>query len=151
MECIIVDIDGTIADATHRLHLLPAPSPDGTFDPKAPTWGDFYKDAHLDSPIDEIVRIIHGMDVPVIICTGRDESNRMVTEAWLETHGVPYLHLMMRAAGDRRQDDLIKKDMLDKILEMGYKPLFALEDRSRVVKMWRANGIRTLQVCEGDY
>ena len=57
----------------------------------------------------------------------------------------------MRAEGDRRQDDLVKSDLLDKIRIDGFDPVIAFDDRDKVVKMWRERGLRCLQVDRGDF
>ena len=47
----------------------------------------------------------------------------------------------------------VKQKLLDEILTEIDKDniVFAVDDRSRVVKMWRDNDITTLQVAEGNY
>lgn len=149
---IIVDIDGTLADATHRLHLLPkAP----LFDDVSPdeAWTRFFDAAVDDEPIGEIIELVNAMyqDNVVILATGRREETRELTAAWLARHKVSYDHLLMRKDGDHRPDTVVKREMLDHIRTLGLTILFALEDRLRVVKMWRANGLRVLHVCEGEY
>jgi len=34
---------------------------------------------------------------------------------------------------------------------LGYTPSVVFDDRDRVVKMWRENGIRCFQVAEGNF
>jgi hypothetical protein len=41
--------------------------------------------------------------------------------------------------------------MLDKIRLDGYNPTLVFDDRSRVVEMWRKNGIKCFQVAEGNF
>lgn len=149
---VIVDIDGTLADATHRMHLLPkGPLLDDVSPDEA--WNRFFDAAGDDEPITEIITLVRALyrDNVIFLATGRRESNREVTVAWLERHKVSYDHLLMRPEGDTRRDDVVKREMLDEIRSHKLPILFALEDRSRVVSMWRANGIRTLQVAEGNY
>ena len=50
-----------------------------------------------------------------------------------------------------RSDDIVKFELLEQILEFGYEPILVLDDRDRVVKMWRAAGLRCLQVAPGDF
>jgi hypothetical protein len=57
----------------------------------------------------------------------------------------------MRKQWDRRDDDIVKFELLEQIYEAGYEPVLVLEDRNRVVKMWRAAGLRCLQVADGDF
>lgn len=78
-----------------------------------------------------------------------DES-RASTEAWLERH-VFTAPLYMRKAGDHRDDDILKVELLARVRADGFEPIMAFDDRSRVVKAWRAAGIPCAQVAEGDF
>lgn len=153
MQCIIMDIDGTLSNAEHRLHLLPNSTGDEG-EPLSNDWTPFL-DAAVDDALNVEIRMlsnaIYQTGRPVVICTGRNERYREATEAWLKKHTVHYDHLLMRREGDHRPDQVVKKEMLDHIRALGMEPVFAVEDRARVVKMWRDNGIRCLQVCEGNY
>ena len=57
----------------------------------------------------------------------------------------------MRKAGDFRDDDIIKVELLHELAEDKFKPIMAFDDRNRVVKAWRAAGIPCAQVAEGDF
>ena len=59
----------------------------------------------------------------------------------------------MRPLGDERLDTIIKLKIFDMLVKSeGSLPLFAVEDRKQVTKMWREEaGIMCLQVAEGDY
>lgn len=147
--CVIMDIDGTLANAEHRLHLLPKGAHSG---PDA-SWDKFFAAARFDKPNHEIVTLNNQLarDFPVMICTGRPEKDRRMTIEWLKTHNIKFNTLMMRRDGDHRDDTIVKKEMLDAIRLFDYDPMFAVEDRKRVAQMWRDNGVRCLHVCEGDY
>ena len=82
------------------------------------------------------------------------EEDRAVTEAWLrDVAGVDgmYAKLYMRPAKDYRSDDIIKGEILDQMHEDGYDPTMAVDDRDQVVAMFRARGLRVLQVAPGDF
>lgn len=149
VQCVIMDIDGTLSNADHRVHLIR-----GHGKPtEAPNWEAFLAAAVDDTPNAEIVTLNNKMaeNFPVIIVTGRSEVQEEMTVAWLAKHGIDYDKLFMRPAGDRRSDTVIKLEILNEIRAMGYEPMFAVEDRASVTAMWRSQGIRCLQVCEGDY
>lgn len=141
---IIFDIDGTLADIRHRVHYL-------TRKPK--DWVAFQAEAHLDSVIEPIATIFRVMGPwhNIILCTGRGEQERRVTEAWLAKHRLISLWLFMRTEGDYRADDVVKAEMLVQMRARGLDPKLAFEDRSRVVAMWRSHGIVCAQVAEGDF
>jgi len=158
VEVVIMDIDGTLANAEHRMHLLPANRciQRDTAEGRLRTdeaWREFLAAAVNDVPNREIVTLNNAMaqHALIFVVTGRGEEDREVTQRWLAAAGVEYDRLYMRPAGDRRQDCAVKKEILDTIRGEGFEVIMAVEDRKRVVAMWRANGVRCLQVCEGDY
>jgi hypothetical protein len=60
--------------------------------------------------------------------------------------------LTMRPAGDYTPDDVLKQRWLDAMLEEDRRRLIAVfEDRDRMVKMWRANGVPCFQVADGEF
>jgi hypothetical protein len=60
---------------------------------------------------------------------------------------VKYDELRLRKSGDRRSDVIVKREMLHRIDET--KVLFVVEDRNRVVEMWRKEGLVCLQCAVG--
>lgn len=145
IDCWIFDIDGTLADTSARQHFLA----DGKKD-----WAGWFKNMGND-PLNEDIAQFYDIAVErgivVFICTGRDEKYHDVTRRWLEHNDIDPAYLFMRPVGDRRDDSIVKKEMLDTIRAIGYNPTVAFDDRDRVVKMWRENGVRCLQVAPGDF
>ena len=140
---IIVDIDGTICDGSHRMHLIESEPKD---------WDAWYAGCSDDEPVQQILQLVDivGHFSRVDLVTARSEVCREQTEAWLSKNGVRYNRLLMRKLGDHRPDTLVKTEIYREHFEPG-SVWFALEDRDRVVKMWRDLGVTCLQVREGDY
>lgn len=149
-RCYIFDIDGTLADLSHRLHHIQK-------DPK--DWDAFFAACGQDEPIEcicELARCLasakHG---PVVMfVSGRSDVVREPTAAWIEQHvrlTCPPDRLYMRKAGDHRPDNIVKSELLDRIIADGFYPAIVFEDRDQVVKMWRARGIPCAQVAEGKF
>jgi hypothetical protein len=150
MKCIIFDIDGTLADLSHRLHFISNGKRD---------YDGFYGALSADTPYEPIKWLYRALDdgdrlrgeyapresFVIIGCSGRPDNYRQPTEAWLNRNGICFHQLYMRAAGDFRPDDLIKSELLDQIIADGYEPILAIDDRQRVVDMWRSRGIICLQ------
>ena len=58
----------------------------------------------------------------------------------------------MRAERDYRADDAVKEEILERDLKLTPdEELCVLDDRDRVVAMWRRRGVRVLQVAQGDF
>lgn len=143
---IIVDIDGTLADCAHRLHHIQKQPKD---------WDAFFAGCADDRPIMPILSLVTCLRAhpghTLIFCTGRPERNRLATVDWMRRHLLPWKHLYMRADDDRRDDDTLKREMLGRIRADGFDPVLAIEDRKRVVDMWRAEGLICAQVAAGEF
>lgn len=136
----VFDLDGTLADASHRVHLIQTT-------PKR--WEEFIELSLLDDPIHSIIELMHAVldrNHRVEIWTARNESTRMQTVAWLRKHGAPNVPMRMRSKGDRREDFEVKQKFFDYGI-----PDLVFEDRRQLVDMYRARGIRVAHVAEGDY
>ncbi|MBT2545375.1 AAA family ATPase [Streptomyces sp. ISL-44] len=87
----------------------------------------------------------------IVLLSGRSEEHRPQTESWLRRHRVPYDELWMRAAGDTRRDDVVKAELFDAHVRHRYAVRVSLDDRDRVVAVWRRMGLPTWQVNYGDF
>ncbi len=143
-DCIIVDIDGTVADGTHRLHHIQK-------EPKA--WDDYFHDCTDDVPIEHMRRVVNslGCQFNIVFVSGRSDVVREQTIRWLDEHGFPCDALYMRKQGDHKNDDVLKIELLAQLRADGWNPIMAFDDRNRVVKAWREAGIPCAQVAEGDF
>jgi hypothetical protein len=145
---VVFDIDGTLANCEHRIHWVRT-------SPK--NWPAFNRGMKRDTVHEDIVwilRTFHAAGCTILIASGRGEEDREVTESWLrDVAGIEglYSKLYMRPAKDYRSDDIIKGEILDQMHEDGYDPSIAVDDRNQVVGMWRARGLRCLQVAEGNF
>ncbi len=87
----------------------------------------------------------------VVLLSGRGEEHRRLTEEWLRRHDVPYDELWMRAAGDGRRDDVVKAELFDRHVRHRFAVRVSLDDRDRVVAVWRRMGLPTWQVNYGNF
>lgn len=115
--------------------------------------GAYDHNVDVDDPdpvVQEMVRIFSHFYVPIAM-SGRVEATREKTEFSLNRDGVPYNHLFMRADGDMRADNLVKAELFDTHVRDNYDVQFVLDDRDQVVDMWRAMGLKCLQVQPGAF
>lgn len=144
-KVIVFDIDGTLANIEHRRSFVAT---------KPKNWKAFNAGMSLDTLNEDIVAIVDlfaDKDYLIILCSGRGEENRLVTEKWLEDNDIPYRKLFMRPAKDHRPDDIIKVELLQQIRSEFGNPYLWFDDRTRVVNAIRAEGVRVLQVAPGDF
>jgi phosphoglycolate phosphatase-like HAD superfamily hydrolase len=145
---VLCDVDGTLANNEHRQHFL---------DVKPKDWKNFKYNAFYDPPYPDIVwlvRTLHAAGNKILIVTARTEDEREVTTRWLdEVAGIGglYERMYMREDGDYRDDTIVKAEILETIRKDGYDPTLVLDDRNRVVKMWRDLGITCLHVRDGNF
>lgn len=148
MSAVIIDMDGTLCDCSHRVHLAAAGQ-----------WDEFHS-LLGDDPVMPDVKALLEM-VPtwseVIICTGRNEAFRAETLKWLEKHLLSgYIdNLIMRPDGDFRPDHELKPALIEE--HFGSKEivleniLFVIDDRDKVVEAWRNYGLPCWQCRNGNY
>ena len=143
MKHIIFDLDGTLADCTHRVPLLP-------------DWDAFYSACFEDKPIQSIVDLYTELSdnffYEVHIWSGRREAERDKTYMWFDEHGLPIPEhedqFLMRPDADHRPDTELKNEWLDVV---PFTPSLVFEDRTSVVQMYRDRGIQVCQVAPGDF
>lgn len=154
-KAIVFDIDGTLADNTHRLHFIQQEPKD---------WDSFFEECDKDGRINPIINILNILlqayfviDKPsfeFVFCSARPERTRDKTKSWLRSNLFILdedMHLYLRKDGDHRPDDVVKEELLAKMREDGYEPFLVFDDRQRVVDMWRRNGIQCCQVSPGNF
>ena len=149
-KAIIVDVDGTLALRNNR-------SP---FD---------YEKACGDNTDFRMCRIIKSLIesdemYEVFFLTGREDIGecRRITAEWIHNHVYPkqghngFLPkdnwtLLMRSEGDHRSDEVVKKEIWEEKIKPWYDVVAVFDDRDRVVKMWRNEGLLCLQPYYGDF
>lgn len=134
---VIVDIDGTIATRTDR----------GPFE---------YDKVFSDAPKKDVIEVVIALwraGHEIIYVSARDSSCWMETHRWLLWKAmVPqFRHLYMREAGDVRDDAIVKREIYETFIKSEYDVLCVLDDRNKVVDMWREIGLTCLQVDYGDF
>lgn len=136
---IICDLDGTIAlHGNNR-----SPFDYGKVDHDAVNW-----------PVAGIVQTYAERGYTILYTSGRETLARELTEKWLKENALPFDSphmLIMRPTGDHRNDAVVKRELFDNYIREHYNVKFVLDDRDRVVKMWRDLGLCCLQVAYGNF
>lgn len=144
-RCFMFDLDGTLCNGTHRVHhIIKSPK----------NWDAYFSEMHNDTLIEHVADVANALSAArhkIVYVSGRPDNYRNQTVSWIIDHLLPIGPLYMRAAGDHRNDDIIKIELLSKIRADGFDPVMVFDDRSRVVKAWRSAGIPCAQVADGDF
>ena len=163
---VIFDLDGTLADIDVRRSK--STKSNGKLD-----WDIFFDadNIKLDKPnlpVIKLAQMFHNDGFRVVIFSGRNDRSFDATVSWLKTNDVPHDLLVMRpdkfkdkswpiadgnpATPDMRfmPDDILKKKMLDTFVDIN-DVFLVVDDRNKVVDMWRSLGLSVFQVAPGDF
>ncbi len=161
---VVFDLDGTLANIEHRLPLIHRK--------KGKDWDAFFARCNQDRPIEHTLEVLSALLAAqhhVEIWSGRGEGRygeiRLKTVRWLEAQdiGVQGLSspdhvsqmvqaLRMRPFKDHRPDDELKREWLMEERHYHQRSIdLVLDDRDRLVKMWRAEGVPCFQVAPGNF
>lgn len=136
-SAVICDLDGTLAHLNGR---------------------DPYDQAKCgEDKVNEVLRDmlvdLHNKHSLVFV-SGRDGTYFPQTAAWLNSAfppGTTYT-LYMRPAGDKRPDEVIKKELYQRNIEPAYNVVAVFDDRPKVVRMWRHDlGLLVFQLNDREF
>jgi hypothetical protein len=149
MKTVIFDLDGTLALINERRTL--ATNPNGKIN-----WKVFFDPSNIsldkpNIPVIESFKAMKVMGYRVGIFSGRDSISKIETQKWLYDNNIHPDFLKMRPEGSFTPDDVLKKEWLDGELSNGHDILCVFDDRDKVVKMWRDNGVTCFQVAPGNF
>lgn len=138
-DCVLVDIDGTVAQRGDR-----SPFDWHRVGTDTPKW-----------PIIRLVQSLKSAGYTILFLSGRDAVCRSETMAWLERYfewkSSDY-QLFMRPRNDNRKDFIIKHELFDQHIRGLYQVELVLDDRQQVVDLWRKTlKLTCLQVDYGDF
>lgn len=169
-DFVVFDVDGTIADCEHRRHYVrpehklgcsltglnakqASPESKSGHCPECGNdlrkdWPAFFRECVNDTPIQPIFELakLLSRKYYILIVSGRPmDLCGKATEDWLLKHSFPkWEHLFMRDNGDGRDDTIVKRE-IGELLPLE-RIAYVIDDRPKVVKMWRELGLTTLTV-----
>ena len=166
-KTVIFDLDGTLANIDVRRDK--SLKPNGKLN-----WDIFASPTSImdwdtpNEPVIKMAQMFHDNGFKIVIFSGRNDRGFFATRDWLKIHNVPFDLLVMRpdkfkadswpiangnpATKEMRfmPDEILKKAMLDTFVDIN-DVFLVVDDRDKVVKMWRDLGLNTFQVAPGDF
>ena len=166
-KTVIFDLDGTLANVDVRRKK--SFKPDGKMD-----WDVFFDPLNVlrldepNTPVIKMAQLFAHNGFKIVIFSGRNDRSFHTTKTWLIRNGVPHDLLVMRpdkfkedswpiANGNPATkemkfmpDEILKKKMLDTFVDID-DVFLVVDDRNKVVKMWRDLGLTVFQVANGDF
>ncbi len=136
-RCVIFDVDGVLADATHRQYLVTG---------SRRNWNLFFDECGKDPLIEPVAAMGRMLDpaLTVILLTARPSSVADITLQWLDRHDVRWDLLVMRDYGDYQLARDFKDYSLHELRTFGFEPELAIEDDERNVAMFERRGVPCL-------
>ena len=127
-DCIIVDMDGTLA-----------------FNLSGRSFFDDIDMIKYDTPLLATVSILRAMKMTgtcnIFIVTGRSEKSREATEVWLTENNIPFDKVFMREDGDFSHSNDFKQKVYEDNIKNNYNVLFVLDDDTKCMKMYQEQGL----------
>ena len=166
-KTVIFDLDGTLANIDVRRDK--SLKPNGRLN-----WDIFAAPSSImdsdkpNPPVIKMAQMFKADGFKIVIFSGRNDRGFHATKDWLKIHRVPFDLLILRpdkfkadswpiadgnpATPDMRfmPDEILKKKMLDAFVDID-DVFLVVDDRDKVVKMWRDLGLNTFQVAPGDF
>jgi len=143
MKLVVVDLDGTLCDDTHRKTYA-----------RNKEWEQYNALLHLDKPrrdVERFVRMCRAQELTTLALTARSAVYRPQTLLWLLQHDLRFDDLVMREEHDWRPGVEVKPDLLQSYLAKrewtGDDVLCILEDHDGLVETWRNAGFACWQVA----
>lgn len=143
-NCFCFDLDGTIANVSHRRQYVAT---------KPRNWDAWNKGLVNDKPHLPVQKVFQALrqdqEVDLIIVSGRSDDYKEQTIKWLTDHEIFYDQIFMRKYKDHRDDSVVKSEIADEI-EKTHNILGVFDDRRRVVDTWLQRGIWVFDVGQGQ-
>lgn len=142
-DVIVIDLDGTLANVDHRRHFVQG---------KHRNYEAFHA-ALVDDPVNEWCKTIISQfslcGYLIRLVSARPKSTETATRLWLNKNKIYFDTLdILRPDGDSTPDQELKRAWLKHTGKEDI--LFVIDDRQKVVNMWREEGLVCLQCDAWD-
>ena len=139
---VLVDIDGTIADAYERMRGIEG---------NRGNWLDYMVGSFKDPLIEEVARLLDLLSdqVAVVMLSARPIRIQDETRDWLEHHKVRWDLMILRASSSMERPLHFKRHRTNELRQRGFEPVLALEDDRRNVDMYREERVPCLYIHSG--
>lgn len=137
---VCVDIDGVLADATHRQYMLDYHD-----------WDSFFMavgDDALLEPQAALLELLNDGHV-ISLVTSRPAWIGDLTVNWLDRCGVRWDLLIMRSNGDYRRAPQVKANAVEQLRANGFDPMLAFDDDERNVAAYERQGVPCVYIHSG--
>lgn len=133
----VFDIDGVLADVSHRLHHIRR---------RRKRWEAFFAAADADPLLHQGRDLLleSAQQHAIVYLSGRPERTRSQTQRWLDRHGLPPGAVVLRPNRDRRPAHVVKPELVDLVRRQG-RVAVVVDDDADVCDALRSAGYTVLQ------
>lgn len=160
---IIVDLDGTLCNTDHRLHFVKniregidecrlGNCDVAVIHTHKKDWKSFFSALDKDTLRNDVFKQVQEYvddGAEIVLVSGRPDNYKKETITWLKKNNIKYKTLIMRRTTDKRDDDIVKQDILDNYFEKD-RIVAVFDDRPRVIRMWKNNDLNVIDVGKGE-
>jgi hypothetical protein len=145
-QCVLVDIDGVLSDASGRQHFLN--NPEGRRD-----WRGFFGAVGDDLPLQAVPTLLSLLDpsLTIVLLSARPAWVFELTVDWLQRHDMRWDLLILRGDDDVTHAADFKRGVLFELRSMGWDVTLAIDDDERIVDMYREEQQPALYIHSGYY
>ena len=154
---VIFDLDGTLA-IIHKRRIKAGSLTGDKPQKNKMDWDVFFDPTNIkldepNTPVIKMAQLFAEDGFLVVIFSGRSDKTEHTTRAWLTRNKVPFHTLVMRPHKTMNfiPDEILKKHMLDNAPFHIDDVFLVVDDRQKVVDMWRGLGLTVFQVADGDF
>ena len=140
---ILVDLDGTLYDSSHRAHLV-----QGENRGKDESWAQHSMERINDTLVESVATVVRELATThrVAICTGGHDTARDITIEMLKRDQIPFSSIMFREAGSRISNGQHKVSAVNEIRRQGDDVVLAIEDYDKAAQALEDVGVPCLLV-----
>jgi phosphoglycolate phosphatase-like HAD superfamily hydrolase len=145
-DVVVYDLDGTVCDHRHRLHLIVDDNGDRKNRANR-NWKEFFEQIHLDPIYDNIVEEMREhkrLGRMIVVLTARAEDIARPTVEHLKTNNVPFDRIFMRNSGDYREGTIVKREIISKLPKD--KIVMVYDDDPKQIAMFKELGLPVTDV-----
>lgn len=142
---VFVDVDSTLADTTHRQHVIQEARERG----EEPDWVAYSLLCEDDAPLPAIkLTQLLASTCHIVLITSRYDVAMMPTMRWLYKHNVGFNEVIMQSADDPSPIDLFKVESIERWLDRHAvsAPALIIEDWPPIKEALDARGWTTMLV-----
>lgn len=137
---ILADLENTISNSKHRMHLLKTNK------------AKFQDEFKNDPPNTNVINFLNSYynnnyNIQIVILSAKKEQYRSIVEEWLKKYEVIYDELIMQKTNDNRKPSVFKSDY---IKENRTRIIMALDDVGETCKMISENHIPVLRIQQWE-